>query len=77
MSGIFWGASGLTGNLAMLCLLGYGEFCGRRLPERQSLEQRVTPDLVVLTRDLQAATSYRAGRLLSVISPHSSCTRRE
>ncbi|GFZ48505.1 ATP-dependent permease MDL1, mitochondrial [Saitozyma sp. JCM 24511] len=24
MSGIFWGASGLTGNLAMLCLLGYG-----------------------------------------------------
>jgi ATP-binding cassette subfamily B (MDR/TAP) protein 10 len=26
-SGIFWGASGLTGNLAMLCLLGYGERC--------------------------------------------------
>jgi hypothetical protein len=26
MTGIFWGASGLTGNLAMLCLLGYGEF---------------------------------------------------
>jgi ATP-binding cassette subfamily B (MDR/TAP) protein 10 len=25
MTGIFWGASGLTGNLAMLCLLGYGE----------------------------------------------------
>ncbi|OXC69842.1 hypothetical protein AYX13_01609 [Cryptococcus neoformans] len=24
MTGIFWGASGLTGNLAMLCLLGYG-----------------------------------------------------
>jgi ATP-binding cassette subfamily B (MDR/TAP) protein 10 len=24
MSGIFWGASGLTGNLAMLALLGYG-----------------------------------------------------
>lgn len=26
MTGIFWGASGLTGNLAMLCLLGYGMF---------------------------------------------------
>jgi len=26
MTGIFWGASGLTGNLAMLCLLGYGAF---------------------------------------------------
>jgi ATP-binding cassette subfamily B (MDR/TAP) protein 10 len=25
MSGIFWGMSGLTGNLAMLCLLGYGK----------------------------------------------------
>lgn len=25
MTGIFWGASGLTGNLAMLCLLGYGK----------------------------------------------------
>jgi hypothetical protein len=25
MSGIFWGASGLTGNLALLALLGYGE----------------------------------------------------
>lgn len=25
-SGIFFGASGLTGNLAMLCLLGYGAF---------------------------------------------------
>jgi hypothetical protein len=24
-SGIFYGSSGLTGNLAMLCLLGYGE----------------------------------------------------
>lgn len=24
MTGIFWGASGLTGNLAMLCLLSYG-----------------------------------------------------
>lgn len=24
MSGLFWGASGLTGNLALLCLLGYG-----------------------------------------------------
>ena len=23
-SGLFWGVSGLTGNLAMLCLLGYG-----------------------------------------------------
>ncbi|KAK4686813.1 ATP-binding cassette, subfamily B (MDR/TAP), member 10, partial [Tremellales sp. Uapishka_1] len=23
-SGVFWGGSGLTGNLAMLCLLGYG-----------------------------------------------------
>lgn len=27
MSGIFWGASGLTGNLAMLALLGYGQWC--------------------------------------------------
>lgn len=26
MTGIFWGMSGLTGNLALLCLLGYGEF---------------------------------------------------
>ena len=25
MTGIFWGMSGLTGNLALLCLLGYGE----------------------------------------------------
>ena len=24
MTGIFWGMSGLTGNLALLCLLGYG-----------------------------------------------------
>jgi hypothetical protein len=24
-SGIFYGSSGLTGNLAMLCLLGYGQ----------------------------------------------------
>jgi hypothetical protein len=28
MSGIFWGMSGLTGNLAMLCLLGYGKIRG-------------------------------------------------
>jgi len=26
MTGIFWGMSGLTGNLALLCLLGYGEY---------------------------------------------------
>ena len=25
-SGIFFGGSGLTGNLTMLCLLGYGQF---------------------------------------------------
>ena len=24
MTGTFWGVTGLTGNLAMLCLLGYG-----------------------------------------------------
>lgn len=24
MTGVFWGMSGLTGNLALLCLLGYG-----------------------------------------------------
>ncbi len=24
-SGLFWGGSGLSGNLAILCLLGYGE----------------------------------------------------
>jgi hypothetical protein len=30
MTGIFWGASGLTGNLAMLCLLGYGMFSWHR-----------------------------------------------
>jgi hypothetical protein len=28
-SGIFFGGSGLTGNLTMLCLLGYGKQCGR------------------------------------------------
>ncbi len=26
MTGTFWGVTGLTGNLAMLCLLGYGGF---------------------------------------------------
>lgn len=26
MTGIFWGASGFTGNMAMLCLLGYGRY---------------------------------------------------
>lgn len=36
MSGIFWGLSGLTGNLAMLCLLGYGAFLPYMLQFHQS-----------------------------------------
>lgn len=62
MSGIFWGASGLTGNLAMLCLLGYGEFCGGTSLEHPLSHQLVAPVLVILTRNLQVVTSYRAGR---------------
>ena len=30
-SGIFYGSSGLTGNLAMLCLLGYGKSVPRNV----------------------------------------------
>jgi len=33
-SGVFWGLSGLTGNLAMLCLLGYGESSEAQQPHK-------------------------------------------
>lgn len=33
MTGVFWGMSGLTGNLALLCLLGYGQLNTAGVPK--------------------------------------------
>lgn len=48
MTGIFWGASGLTGNLAMLCLLGYGKLW--------------LSDILQQIADLQVERWYRVAR---------------
>lgn len=69
MTGIFWGASGFTGNMAMLCLLGYGTFSNLNCTEPADGVQVDILSLVVRSLLVILRVCYcTAGAYLAVLT---------